>query len=42
MQLTMIPVGFFLLIFNMPFVGMLVVNVADGLAFGFIVYSAYD
>lgn len=38
----MIPVGFFLLIFNMPFVGMLVVNFADGLAFGFIVYSAYD
>lgn len=38
----MIPVGFFLIIFNMTFVGMLVVNVADGLAFGYIVYSAYD
>lgn len=42
MQLFLIPVGFILLILGWPFSGMLVVNVADGLAFGFIVYSAYD
>lgn len=42
MMLFLIPAGFILLILGRPFIGMLVVNVADGLAFGFIVYSAYD
>jgi len=38
----MIPIGFMLLLKDFSFIGMLVVNSADGLAFGFIVYSAVD
>lgn len=38
----MIPIGFILLLRGFSFIGMLVVNSADGLAFGFIIYSAVD